>query len=537
MTQSVVTAALFLKSVLYRWMTAMDAALNAGQVAAAYLAVAAAAFLLAMVVWLPRRWPTVIVLVITDLWLLAGVWYYRANLLWLTWGAVRTITELNGFAGSIAVYLSWTQLLFPFLTALALMALYLLPHHAVTWRAWLTGLGAVLSLCLLSVVARVLNPLSEERRLQTFRAEEDFFITTHSPLTQAGLVLYDAFQDGLFQWSASRPFTPAEQAIMDTVCHAPEAPNAPQGHLVYILVESLETWALQAQDLHGAPVCPHLTDYIATHPVLFVPHVHSQEKYGRSGDGQLITQTGLLPISNGVACIQYGRNTYPNLAHFYADGIVLNPYFVNVWNQSAVTTSYGFQRVTRARTPGNETDSVIMEKTRQYLSDATVPTAVLALTINTHAPFRTRRDSLDLSDRYSMVEKDYLRSAHYMDRQVGRFLAWADTAVTMRKATIVITADHNHFPEQGEQGLCPFILRTPCITTSETIDEAMQMDLFPTVLHAINQTNYAWRGFGIDLLSRDANLDLSERPISPQQAYELSDKLIRNNYFAITSRF
>ena len=58
------------------------------------------------------------------------------------------------------------------------------------------------------------------------------------------------------------------------------------------------------------------------------------------------------------------------------------------------------------------------------------------------------------------------------------------------------------------------------------------MDLFPTVLHAIGQMNYAWRGFGIDLLSPDANIYLSKRPIAPQEAYKLSDKLIRNDYFA-----
>lgn len=531
-TLSIITAALFLKGVLYRWMTAMDAALNAGQVAAAYVAVAAAALVLAMIVWLPRRWPTIIVLVLADLWLLAGVWYYRANLLWLTWGAVRTITELNGFADSITVYLTWTQLLFPLLTALAVAALYLLPHHAVTWRTWLTGLGATASLFLFSVLARAINPLTEEQRMKDFRAEEHFFISTHSPLAQAGYVLHGACQEGRFQWSASRPFTPVEQAIMDAVYRSPEAPNAPQGHLVYILVESLETWALQAHDVHGEPVCPRLTAYMVSHPTFFVPHVHSQQKYGRSGDGQLITQTGLLPISNGVACTQYGHNTYPNLAHFYADGVVFNPYFINVWNQVAVTTSYGFQRLMRARTPANETDSVIMEKTRHYLSRATVPTAVLALTLNTHAPFRSRRDSVDLPDSYTSIEQDYLRSVRYLDRQVGRLLAWADTAATMQNATIVITADHNHFPEQGEQGLCPFILSAPCVTTSDTINEALQMDLFPTVLHAIGQMNYAWRGFGIDLLSPDANIYLSKRPIAPQEAYKLSDKLIRNDYFA-----
>lgn len=531
-TLSVLTAAFFLKGVLYRWMTAMDSALNAGQVAAAYLAVAAAAFLLAAVVWLPRRWPTVVLLVLSDLWLLAGVWYYRTNLLWLTWGAVRTITELNGFAMSITVYLSWMQLLFPLLTALAITVLYLLPHQSATRREWWISMVGAMSLFLLATLLRMLNPLSEEQRMADFRAEEHFFITTHSPLTQAGLVVQGAWRDGLSLWSASRPFTPEEQTIMDSVYRAPATPSLPQGHLVYILAESFETWALQAQDIHGEAVCPSLTAYLASHPVLYVPHVRTQQKYGRSGDGQLITQTGLLPISNGVACTQYGHNTYPNLAHFYEDGVVLNPYFYNVWNQKTVTPSYGFRRMRKARTPNNETDSIILDRTHQCLAQAIVPTAVLALTINTHAPFQTRRDNIELSDSYTAIEQDYLRSVHYLDRQIGRFLAWSDTASNMQNATIVITADHNHFPQQGEQGLCPFILATPGLTSSITFPEALQMDLFPTVLHAIGQTDYTWRGFGVDLLAPDANYLLAARPVSAQQAYQLSDKLIRNNYFA-----
>lgn len=532
----VLAAAFFLKGVLYRSMTAMDAALNAGQVAAAYLSVAAAALLLAAAVWLPRRWPAIVVLVLSDLWFLAGIWYYRANILWLTWGAVQTITELNGFADSIAVYLSWSQFFFPLLTVLAVTVLFIMPHPSPTWRERWIGVVIVLSLCLCAGLLRHMNPLTEEQRMANIQAEERYFISTHSPLAQAGLVVYDAAQNGLFRWSASRPFTSEEQAILDSVYRAQAEPNAPQGHLVYILVESFETWALQAYDRNGEAVCPHLTAYMQAHPVLFVLHVRTQQKYGRSGDGQLITQTGLLPISNGVACKQYGTNTYPNLAHFYEDGIVLNPYFSNVWNQRTVTTSYGFRRMIKARGMINDTDSIIIERARQYLSAATVPTAVLALTINTHAPFRSRRDSIALPDTYSVIEQDYLRSAHYCDRQIGRFLAWADTAATMRNATIVITADHNHFSQHGEQGLCPLILTTPEISASITIDEALQMDLYPTVLHAIGQSNYAWRGFGVDLLNNHAQEYLSLRTITPQQAYELSDKLIHNNYFAQSTR-
>ncbi len=39
--------------------------------------------------------------------------------------------------------------------------------------------------------------------------------------------------------------------------------------------------------------------------------------------------------------------------------------------------------------------------------------------------------------------------------------------------------------------------------------------------------DYFWKGFGINVFDET----LKERPISPEKANNLSDKLIRNNYF------
>jgi len=277
----------------------------------------------------------------------------------------------------------------------------------------------------------------------------------------------------------------------------------------------------------------NMLNYAESHPTLYVPAVESQQKYGRSGDGQLITQTGLLPLSSGVACRQYGDNVYPNLAHFYPNGVVLNPYHVPVWNQRVVTYSYGFRHLFSPRMLVNLSDSVIMERTRSRLTKARVPTMVLTLTIDTHTPFRSHRDSVEFEPgRYSSSEIDYLRSISYTDRHIGYFLAWADTAAVMRNATIVITADHNQFPRVKGHGLCPLIIRSPRITQSVRYQDCLQMDIFPTVLHAIGQSDYAWRGFGVDLLDAQAEELLANRPIAAKEAYDLSDKLIRTNYFA-----
>ena len=531
-TLSVLAAALFVKTICFRQMSDLDV-LSIGQLVAAYLSVAAVSLAFATIAWIPRRWPNVLLLVVTDLWFIAGIWYYAANNLWINWAAVRTITELRGFESSILAYLNWSQLLLPITTLLAVAVLHRFPLPHPTKRHWWIVTLVCAFLCVSAIGLRALFPLSEEAKNREMRAEDNFFLRTHSPLAQIGWIAYEAAVEGTYQWKAKQPFTAREQQIMDAICRDSVPPTPPKGHLVYILVESLETWALETTDTQGRRIGEYLLSYVESHPTLYVPTVHTQQKYGRSGDGQLLTQTGLLPLSSGVACRQYGENVYPNLAHFYPFGVVINPYHIPVWNQKVVTYSYGFKELFSPRRLLNLSDSVVMTRTMEYLNEATEPIMVLALTIDTHTPFRSRRDSVALdTERYNASEADYLRSVHYTDRQIGRFLAWADTASIMRNATIVITADHNQFPRENGHGLCPLILRTPAITQSITYSECLQMDIFPTVLHAIGQSNYYWQGFGVDLLNEQDAARLTDRPISVQEAYSLSDKLIRSNYFA-----
>ncbi len=531
-TLSILAAALFVKSVYFRQMTDLDA-LSWGQLVGAYLSVAAAAVAVAAVAWIPRRWPSVVLLVLADLWFIANIWYYAANNLWVNWAAVRTITELRGFESSVLAYMAWSQLLLPLTTILAIIALHILPLPRVSKRQGWAVVLVVGALCSGAWIMRRLCPLNEDTKQRAMKAEEHFFLRSHSPLAQIGMIVYESAVEGRCLLNAKRPFTDHEQAVMHAIYRDSVAAAIPRGHLVYILVESLETWALEATDKRGERVGDHMLRYAESHPTLYVPAVQTQQKYGRSGDGQLITQTGLLPLSSGVACRQYGHNVYPNLAHFYEEGTVVNPYHVPVWNQKVVTYSYGFKHLSGSRKLLNLSDSVVMQRARTLLEEAERPTMVLALTIDTHTPFHSHRDSVVFEQgRYNTSEADYLRSVHYTDRQIGRFLEWADTAAVMQNATIVITADHNQFPREKGHGLCPLIIRSPEITQSVTYAECLQMDIFPTVLHAIGQPDYVWRGFGIDLLDEHAAEQLQHRPIRAKEAYLLSDKLIRMNFFA-----
>ena len=389
--------------------------------------------------------------------------------------------------------------------------------------------GIVVALC---VCGELLPRIGQQKRFDnadswSINDDVNSFVKTHGPLGHIAYVLYEAVRDGVVKIRSVMPLTQEEETLLSQICTPATPPAAPQGHLVFILVESFESWALDACDQKGREVMPELNAYIRRHPVLLCKNIVSQQKYGRSGDGQLITQTGLLPLRTGVTCMSHGDNVYPNFAHFYPSSIILNPYR-GVWNQHVTTYSYGYKRL---REPDplrhHVTDSLIFIWTRAALETAEEPTCALAITIDTHAPFKCAHAThIELPEKYTKTEANYLQCAHYLDRQMGRFLAWADTAAVMANSTIVITADHNHFPVKNGQGRCPLIISGHAIDTTIVVPRAYQMDIFPTVCAAIGQADYAWRGVGINLLA-----PTHQRIVSPRQAQELSDKIIRNNYF------
>lgn len=62
----------------------------------------------------------------------------------------------------------------------------------------------------------------------------------------------------------------------------------------------------------------------------------------------------------------------------------------------------------------------------------------------------------------------------------------------------------------------------------EVYDLCYQMDVYPTIMHCIGADDYYWKGFGVNLIDSVAR---NKRLIAEEEAYSLSDKIIRCDYF------
>ena len=65
--------------------------------------------------------------------------------------------------------------------------------------------------------------------------------------------------------------------------------------------------------VNGRPLTPVLNRLLEAEGTISCLNVISQVKDGGSSDGQMIYNTGLLPIKNGSAAMLFGSNDYPSL--------------------------------------------------------------------------------------------------------------------------------------------------------------------------------------------------------------------------------
>ena len=283
--------------------------------------------------------------------------------------------------------------------------------------------------------------------------------------------------------------------------------------------------------------------------ILYASKVVSQTKGGTSADGQMIINTGLLPIEQGAACYRFPHHRYPSLSELYSSSCNIIPGSLSVWNQAYMNQVYCIGDSYTVSSGNNALDGDDIFIFQKYLEIYKSYDYSMVLTISTHSPFTTtsHKSNLILPDDMPKDMANYMKSFNYTDSCLNSVLSLVATDSLLRNATIVITSDHAIFPQNKreeyysycqERGLdyaineafCPLIVYSPNIEKKVEINTvAYQMDIYPTILNLIGCQNYFWKGFGVDLLEEGA---IDKRPIEQNKAYKLSDKIISSNYFA-----
>ena len=502
----------------------------------------AAALLFASFTFLLRdkRW-LILISFLIDTWFIANLIYMRNNHILLDAEAFNMSSNLHGYFWSVLIYIEWgIDLIFYGLTALFCLVYRYITKTTRSWRAWIIVVLASVVLRLAGEAIYVSEhktsfdvlPFARERREPVYGMHFPTTVANTSVLYSPVYILTDYFLmiNGI---QPERPLTDTDLQTMTELDNG-QSTDTLQSPLIIILLESLENWVLTPQ------IMPNLYRLTQSDHVFYANRIHTQIVGAPSADGQLIINTGLLPINAGGTCLYYGKNTYPSVMSLAPDSTVcLLPHDLRVWNQTEMSPAYGYDTTICY----SDIDTLLFQKLNSLIDEGMQ--YIQCITQSTHAPFVSEEYSrLPLPEDMPWVMYNFIRAFNALDDGLGYFVRKLETDSLLQQFTIVITADHRilhyekrcqmqQYADAHNMNMCPMDDCLPLIIYSPKIqgnihctDDAYQMDIYPTYMSLLGVENYRWHGFGINLIE---NTKL--RFIQENEAYILSDKLIRNNYF------
>lgn len=347
--------------------------------------------------------------------------------------------------------------------------------------------------------------------------------------------------------------------LPDTVFEANLGKN-----LILIIVESLNASVINrtANGHEITPVMNALANGADT--VLSCLTLIPQINEGGSADGQMIYNTGLLPISSGVAANSYAGHDYPSLARAlgYDDAVEIICENGEVWNHRATNLAYGYTRLYEQRDLreagigiSRGQDAALFEMAWRVMPTLRRPFMMELTTISMHFPFDEQGMQvpawLEKIPGESDLETKYLQTAHYFDTELGRFIEGLKTRGVYRESVIVIASDHHYSTAEAtndrtDMSVTPIVLIIANAGIGGRVNRPVgQIDVYPTLLEIMGRgRSYGWPGVGTSILDtlnmsavdRTGHLHGSsgrERDRRRHRAWGLSDSIIRSNYFAL----
>ena len=346
-------------------------------------------------------------------------------------------------------------------------------------------------------------------------------------------------------------FNRPEPALVDSSSNADK-------NLILIIVESLNSWVV-GKSFDGREITPTLNSLCRQSGSIVGLKMIPQIKGGRSSDGQMIYNIGLLPIKDGAAAVRFGDCDYPSLAKALnrqkSFEIICDE--AGFWNHAETSVSYGYDQLyDRAILDNVESlgaDKALFNASKEIISASPQPFLAQLTTLTMHQPFDKPKVPATWISSLQNIDtntRNYLERTHYFDNALGAFIRELKDMGVYDNSVIVILSDHNatddvlipgHSSPTGQDRYITFI----AVNTGRTqnIDSVFgQIDVFPTILD-IMQCDYDYRGAGHSLLRHnitsavDARRNVVGNTNAPEisrqrQAWEISDMAITSRYFS-----
>ena len=580
---------LFVKTILFHWTTQHSILLSSLWMApAAFFAfwggkLVPVLFLSAFVFITKRQYWTIVVNILLDIWCVANLFYFKANGFFLTFDMIFMADNMDGFWSSLNAYMGWDIEMFLFITGIYIAICCLTKIFFTTKRYTIISVLMIIFSFLWASLTNFLyqkinydkygKPNKGQLVEQTTRIQCQYcfpFGNFYKDVILGGAWLEkgDWWVKGYINNNSIISYFPAmllyeihnmeknntikiseevEADIKNYIksTNQDKTKQLEESNIIYILVESLESWALDS--IENKMMMPKLHRFAQSNQVLYADRIVPQVRHGNSADGQMIGVTGLLPITSGATCKLYGNNVYPNFAHMYSNSAIINP-SKGAWEQTKMTKSYEFHQLIEPEIGEAWQDLDVINNVLDYSFECGSSFCVLGITITSHVPFMYGVEhTMHKVNNIPQIMNAYLNCLHYTDSCIGVLLDSVLNSPLADNTMIVITGDHTIFRDEigfsdmteyaqendidfrAGHTFTPLIIYSPNIEGNiQIMDTCYQMDIFPTILHLIGAEDYYWQGLGVNLLDSVAR---NNRQLTETEAYRLSDLIIRSDYF------
>lgn len=340
----------------------------------------------------------------------------------------------------------------------------------------------------------------------------------------------------------------------DTVME--ELSNNKGKNLILIIVESLHSSVLTLPVEEN--ICPTLHALASDSGSITALNVIPNAGLGRSADGQLIYNTGLLPLEGDVFITDYATADYPSLAKALRGYTAVEAIGERkeVWNHHLTTLSYGYTRLYEnlaGNCDGMNEDAEIFNAATDIISGLPQPFFIEITSLSMHEPFDKPKVSPTLDNdsefinRLDSRDRYYLEAVKHFDTALGEFIQWLRNNGLADKSVIVLAGDH----EAAKNALSPLLSHptVPLIIYNAGYklnhpQPINQIDVFPTILDVmginsmeikVDGETVPYRGLGRSIFAPALTYSTYMSDDWLHHRQEICDKIIRSRYFSTTS--
>ncbi|WP_346298296.1 hypothetical protein [Alistipes sp.] len=549
----------FLKVLLFDLLWCLDTTFSSFFYPIAYLSKSILALLLTLpLVLRAPRWVEAVVALATDLFLVANLLYFRTYYTAIPLESYALAGNLRDFTASVTESLRWPDLLFPLSTAAALLAARRMPQPRLPRRGLVRYANALLLSSLLTA-ALLVGKGGFRRSYEAMLVHRQLSATTTYSLF--GTLLYEALRERVEftpelageveRWlAAGRPAADAEEAAEGLSAGGGSAAGEEATGRGHSMADALSTGsdgeeadAPRTGALADAPHAAHpdtgLKPHSAAQPGTdssIGPDAHSPAPAVTRPSAHPATRPKTLPGDRRRVVVIFVESLESWVLERSVEGQELTPCLNRLLHEER--TLYAPQVVTQVK-GGRSIDAQLL-----------VTTGLLPL------------ENGCWSARCPHTAYPSLVKAFRQRHPGARALLFTPDKEIVWNQMIVITGDHEGLASErpalassaAGRGLVSEGRFTPLIVVNapaamRCTDTVGQIDIYPTLLDLLGLDDYHWHGLGRSLLRADApraavdpRLERVGAAVDStteqhlRQAWSLSDRIIRSDYFRHTGR-